>query len=161
MKPSSKYYPLHTRLSQSGEKEIHLTFAEIEALIGETLPPSARFRRDWWGNRKEALQASAWMQAGYHVQEVDLPGQQVIFRKPVSQYTIRRAAGTVLWDADLVKGLRAYLGMNQKQMAEQLGVRQQTISEWENGLYEPSRAMCKYLSLVAEKAGFDYGEQET
>jgi DNA-binding transcriptional regulator YiaG len=56
--------------------------------------------------------------------------------------------------------LRQYLGLSQAQFAEQLGVRQQTISEWETGMYAPSRATRKYLTLVAERAGFSYGEGE-
>jgi DNA-binding transcriptional regulator YiaG len=41
-------------------------------------------------------------------------------------------------------------------MAEELGVRQQTISEWETGMYRPRRAMSKYLTIIAERVGFTY-----
>jgi DNA-binding transcriptional regulator YiaG len=33
-------------------------------------------------------------------------------------------------------------------------VRQQTISEWEQGVYEPRRSSCKLLSMFAINAGF-------
>jgi DNA-binding transcriptional regulator YiaG len=46
--------------------------------------------------------------------------------------------------------------MNQGQFAKELGLRQQTVSEWENGIYAPKRSLCKYLSLVAERADFKY-----
>jgi DNA-binding transcriptional regulator YiaG len=59
----------------------------------------------------------------------------------------------------MIKALRGHMGLNQAQLAESLGVRQQTVSEWENGLYEPSRATSKYLMLVAERADFSYGEE--
>ena len=59
------------------------------------------------------------------------------------------------WDGGLVLALRSYLGMNQSELAEALGVRQQTISEWESGQYEPSRGRSKHLSLIAERSGFD------
>jgi hypothetical protein len=39
-------------------------------------------------------------------------------------------------------------------MAQVLGVRQQTISEWETGAYQPSRGRSRHLDLVAEQAGF-------
>jgi DNA-binding XRE family transcriptional regulator len=52
--------------------------------------------------------------------------------------------------------LRAYAGWSQVQLAEELGVRQQTVSEWETSVYTPSRAMCKFLMLIAERAGFMY-----
>jgi DNA-binding transcriptional regulator YiaG len=52
------------------------------------------------------------------------------------------------------------MGLSQSQFAEELGVRQQTISEWETSAYEPNRATSKHLNLVAEKAGFKYKTQE-
>jgi DNA-binding transcriptional regulator YiaG len=60
------------------------------------------------------------------------------------------------WDAEKIKALRDYLGLTQQQLAEELGVRQQTISEWEVGVYEPRRSTSKYLNLIAERAGFAY-----
>jgi DNA-binding transcriptional regulator YiaG len=41
-------------------------------------------------------------------------------------------------------------------MAEQLGTRQQTISEWEQGLYKPRGASSTLLTIVAERANFKY-----
>jgi DNA-binding transcriptional regulator YiaG len=41
-------------------------------------------------------------------------------------------------------------------MAEQLGTRQQTISEWEKGMYTPRGASATLLSIVAERAKFEY-----
>ncbi len=60
------------------------------------------------------------------------------------------------WDATKVKALREFLGLTQQQLAEELGVRQQTISEWEVGIYAPRRSTSKYLNLIAERAGFAY-----
>ncbi len=62
----------------------------------------------------------------------------------------------IVWDAKTVKALREFMGLTQQQFADELGVRQPTISEWEVGKYAPSRATSKYLSLVAERAGFEY-----
>lgn len=58
------------------------------------------------------------------------------------------------WDARQIKALREHLGMTQSQMAEELQVRQQTISEWEIGMHTPHRSTQKILSMVAEQAGF-------
>jgi DNA-binding transcriptional regulator YiaG len=41
-------------------------------------------------------------------------------------------------------------------MSARLGTRQQTISEWETGMYRPRGASATLLSMVAEKAGFRY-----
>ncbi|MBU0702338.1 MAG: helix-turn-helix domain-containing protein [Chloroflexi bacterium] len=60
------------------------------------------------------------------------------------------------WDAESVRALRDSLDMTQKQMSEELGTRQQTISEWETGMYRPRGGMNRLLTLVAERAGFDY-----
>ena len=60
------------------------------------------------------------------------------------------------WDADSVRALRQHLESSQRALADELGVRQQTISEWETGAYRPRGASARLLSLVAERAGFRY-----
>ncbi len=161
MKGGSKYQPLLEYLRGSSQSEIILTFTEIETLMGATLPDSARNEQRWWGNRsKGALQASAWMNAGYLVAELDLDGERVTFRKPTSGYKVQPVANTVQWNSDSIKALRLQMGLTQSQLAEELGVRQQTVSEWENGMYEPTRASSKHLGIVAEKAGFKYKARE-
>lgn len=160
MKTGGKYFPLYASLSHAGQDEISMRFAEIEAALKAPLPPSARASKGWWSNRKGAIQSSAWMSAGYHVAAVDLSQGRVTFRKPTPRYSVRQEGGRVVWDGGLVKALRQHMALNQANFAQELGVRQQTVSEWENGIYAPSRAMCKYLSLVAERAGFSYETDE-
>jgi putative transcriptional regulator len=60
------------------------------------------------------------------------------------------------WDARRIRALREHMGMTQQQMADELEVRQQTISEWETGIHRPHRSTQKTLSMVAERAGFVY-----
>jgi DNA-binding transcriptional regulator YiaG len=60
------------------------------------------------------------------------------------------------WDKARIQALRQHLGLTQQAMAEQLGTRQQTISEWELGMYQPRGASLKMLALIAEKADFRY-----
>ena len=64
------------------------------------------------------------------------------------------------WDAGSVRNLRAHLELTQQQLAEELGVRQQTVSEWETGVYRPRGASERVLTFVAERAGFEYGAEE-
>jgi DNA-binding transcriptional regulator YiaG len=64
------------------------------------------------------------------------------------------------WDAAGVKALRRHLGLTQEGLAQELGARQQTISEWESGAYQPRGLSERLLSLVAERAGFAYGSEE-
>ena len=154
---ASKYQPLLDTLRQSDRLQVTLTFAEIEALLGEPLPPSARSKRGWWSNRsKGALQATAWMSAGYLVEAIDLDNEQVTLTKPPQVYKVRRINDTLQWDSALIRALRLHMGLSQAEMAKELGVRQQTVSEWEKGVYTPTRASSKYLTLVAEKAAFRY-----
>jgi DNA-binding transcriptional regulator YiaG len=60
------------------------------------------------------------------------------------------------WDSESIRAMRDYLGLTQRQMSEELGTRQQTISEWETGMYRPRGGMNRLLTLVAERAGFEY-----
>jgi DNA-binding transcriptional regulator YiaG len=62
----------------------------------------------------------------------------------------------VAWDAGRIHGLRGHLGLTQAQMAEEMGTRQQTISEWETGQYKPRGTSAQLLTLTAERAGFVY-----
>ena len=48
-------------------------------------------------------------------------------------------------------GLRYQLGMSQQEFSRVLGVRQQTVSEWETGLHTPRGASRRMLSIVAER----------
>ena len=60
------------------------------------------------------------------------------------------------WDRQRIQALRRHLGLTQRQMADELGTRQQTISEWETGMYQPRGASATLLSFVAERARFKY-----
>ena len=60
------------------------------------------------------------------------------------------------WDAGGVRALRRHLALSQRELAEEMGTRQQTISEWETGQYRPRGASARLLTLVAERAGFQY-----
>lgn len=91
MKEGSKYQPLLEFLHDNNQPEVILTFAEIEALMNDSLPDSARSQRAWWSNRRKgAWQASAWMEAGYRVEDVDFEQQCVTFRQPPSKDELPR-----------------------------------------------------------------------
>ena len=65
-------------------------------------------------------------------------------------------AGKKGWDSGHIRALRRHLGVTQREMADRLGTRQQTISEWEKGVYRPRGASSTLLSIVAERAKFEY-----
>ncbi|MDP2730228.1 MAG: helix-turn-helix domain-containing protein [Dehalococcoidales bacterium] len=68
----------------------------------------------------------------------------------------RYKAGRREWHGDQIRALRHHLGLTQQELAARLGTRQQTISEWEKGMYRPRGASSTLLSIVAEQADFKY-----
>jgi DNA-binding transcriptional regulator YiaG len=64
------------------------------------------------------------------------------------------------WNADTIKALRQHMGLTQQEMSDELGTRQQTISEWETGMYKPRGATRTLLNIVAERVGFVYHVEE-
>ncbi|HLO88136.1 MAG TPA: helix-turn-helix domain-containing protein [Nostocaceae cyanobacterium] len=161
MREGSKYQPLLEFLRGCQQNDVILSFAEIETLINHTLPDSAKINRAWWSNRKKgALQATAWMQAGYRVEDVDFAQQQVRFVKPPDKFKVQRERNTVVWKAELIKALRLHLGLNQTEFGDLIGVRQGTVSDWEIGHRTPSLPTSKLLEIVAERSGFRYENEE-
>ena len=64
---------------------------------------------------------------------------------------------TATWNAGGVKALRKHLGLSQQELADELGTRQQTISEWETGVYQPRGMSGRLLGIIAERSSFSYG----
>jgi DNA-binding transcriptional regulator YiaG len=64
------------------------------------------------------------------------------------------------WGKEDVRALRRHLNLTQAQLAEELGTRQQTISEWENGMYRPRGTSATLLSIIAERSGLTYTAEE-
>jgi DNA-binding transcriptional regulator YiaG len=60
------------------------------------------------------------------------------------------------WDAGKVRALRQHMGLTQDELAQRMGTRQQTISEWETGMYAPRGVSERMLGMVAEQARFQY-----
>jgi len=69
----------------------------------------------------------------------------------------KKPAGTKKqWDSTSIQALRRHLDLTQAELSEKLGTRQQTISEWETGMYLPRGTSATLLSMVAEQAKFKY-----
>jgi DNA-binding transcriptional regulator YiaG len=63
---------------------------------------------------------------------------------------------TRYWSSTEIRALRRHLGLTQQGMAEEMGTRQQTISEWETRKYQPRGASARLLSIIAERSDFEY-----
>lgn len=82
MSVQSKYSPLEEHLKSAGFREIRMTFDEIEAVIGTSLPPSARKHRPWWSNHpSNNAMTRSWLAAGYRTSRVDIANERLIFVK--------------------------------------------------------------------------------
>lgn len=68
----------------------------------------------------------------------------------------RRRKVEYTWTPDAIRALREHIGLTQREMADELQVRQQTISEWETNMHKPHRSTQKTLAMIAEHAGFQY-----
>lgn len=80
----SKYGPLKSYLQSQVAVEVPMTFAEIEQVLGKTLPASAFRHRPWWANEPSGhVHAQAWLEAGYATAKVDLAAQTLVFRRLV------------------------------------------------------------------------------
>jgi hypothetical protein len=72
---AAKYDPLEHYLAQrrATERQVTLTFGEINSLLDSPLPRSAYSLRQWWENPRDAStrpQARAWLNAGFEVDAV-------------------------------------------------------------------------------------------
>ena len=63
----SKYEPLREYMEGQTNNRFILQMEEIEQIIGEKLPPSARSHAAWWSNgmTHHHPQCRAWMDNGY------------------------------------------------------------------------------------------------
>ena len=91
-----------------------------------------------------------------HTPKIRLKRLDTITLKRVIRSMARKRSPKAGWNAQMVYNLRRHLGSTQQQLAGTLGTRQQTISEWETGMYRPRGASVTVLNIIAERAEFVY-----
>ena len=81
-----KYRKLYVHLCGLTAQEWRASFSDVEAVIGDKLPPSARRHRAWWSNHSGdniLRQARAWVAAGWETVDVDMDAEMLLFRRKV------------------------------------------------------------------------------
>lgn len=78
----SKYGALRRQLECEADPSVEMTFDEVDRIVGG-LPASAHCYSAWWSNEREGthVQAHAWLEAGWRVENVDLSAEKVRFTK--------------------------------------------------------------------------------
>ncbi len=76
---SGKYTPIGDYLKKSSEETVELSFEEIEEILGEPLPDSAKTYKAWWYGDDHS-QTGAWTSVGYTAKP-DFKNEKVFFRK--------------------------------------------------------------------------------
>ena len=79
---SGKYLSLYTYLANRYADTVVLTFAEIESLLGFTLPDPARLHQDWWTNASPEPRGhtDAWVLAN-RTAKPNLIARTVVFER--------------------------------------------------------------------------------
>lgn len=76
----SKYSPLARHLVEKDQDMLRMTFAEVEQVISENLPPAARNHRAWWSNNTNNTAARhGWLKVGWESSQVDMDKREVVF----------------------------------------------------------------------------------
>lgn len=73
-----KYGALNRYLRDREPPAVTMQFAEIEAILSDQLPESARKHQAWWANQDRG-QSLAWMRAGYRTSDLNIREGVVTF----------------------------------------------------------------------------------
>jgi hypothetical protein len=77
-----KYTRLGEFLRSQRGKEVPMTFAEIERVIGGKLPPNSPQYPAWWSNNpSNNVMTKIWLAAGFRTEQVDTKARKVVFRR--------------------------------------------------------------------------------
>jgi hypothetical protein len=81
---AGKYTPLEHYLRDlpASQREVTMSFNQIERIMNDKLPLSATKHRAWWSNGIDSrVEAHAWLNAGWKVDTVNFNEKWVRFRR--------------------------------------------------------------------------------
>lgn len=77
-----KYSRLGEFLRAQRTREVPMTFAEIERVIGGKLPPNSPQYPAWWSNNpSNNVMTKEWLNAGFRTEQVDVKSRKIVFRR--------------------------------------------------------------------------------
>lgn len=77
----SKYDKLGLYLERQPGEEIPMTFAEIERIIGLSLPRSSRYPAWWSNNPSNNAMTKVWIRAGFKTEKVNIDARRLVFKR--------------------------------------------------------------------------------
>ena len=76
----TKYVSLGEWFLRQSADSVAVSFTDLDELVGG-LPLSARSFPAWWANDRVHRQAYSWLNAGFHVEAVDIRAGLVVFAR--------------------------------------------------------------------------------
>ncbi len=106
---TSKYDALGDYLRTRPTTEVPMSFADIEKVIGASLPPKAANHPAWWSNNtSNNTMTKVWLDAGFRTERVNIGGRKLVFRRSGNP-TPPRVPPTVTQAESLLSRVRAAL----------------------------------------------------
>ena len=95
----SKYAPFEMYLKSARVDTLTLTFAEIESIIKDQLPPSARKYRSWWiNNTSKNAMTQSWITAGFKVTQVNMNDETLEIIKTGDENASEQSSNSSVWE---------------------------------------------------------------
>ncbi|HRO33749.1 MAG TPA: hypothetical protein PLQ03_10095 [Brevundimonas sp.] len=103
-----KYDPLTRYLADRSTAEVPMTFAEIEKVLGVSLPASKQYPAWWSNNPSNNVMTRAWLEAGFQTERVDIGRERLVFRRV--RHTQGRGETTSSNRLNIIERIRNRLG---------------------------------------------------
>lgn len=78
---NSKFWPLANYLTATNQRQVVLTFVEIESILGIPLCNSARKYDVYWRPSPTHMLPNICLEAGYKITDIDRKNEKVCFEK--------------------------------------------------------------------------------
>jgi len=76
-----KYIPLRDYLAGYRANQLNLSLEHIERILDSKLEAAAYAFKSWWENDGKNPQATAWLEAGWEVENIDTQQKVVVFKR--------------------------------------------------------------------------------